>query len=231
MVTPVAKTRSSVTGRWAGVPADERRAERRRLLVDAAFDLLGTEGTGGTTVRAVCQAARLNPRYFYESFEDLDALLVAVYDRVVGELGATAIAAVEAARGEPAAEIRAGIGAVVGFVTGDPRRARVLYVESLGNPVLAARGRVAGQQLLDLIEASGRERHGSPPPGEHIGSMAAALLVGGLGALLLAWMDGRLAITEEQLVEDATALFLGTLGAAATVAERRNPTRVGSRLG
>ena len=28
-------------------------------------------------MRAVCQAAQLNPRYFYESFEDLDGLVVA----------------------------------------------------------------------------------------------------------------------------------------------------------
>jgi AcrR family transcriptional regulator len=222
MVTAVAKTRVPVTGRWAGIPADERRTERRRLLVDAAFDLLGTEGTTGTTVRAVCQATQLNPRYFYESFEDLDALLVAVFDRIVDELGTTALAAVDAARGEPADEIRAGIGAVVRYVTGDPRRARILYVEALGNPVLAKRSRQAGQTLLDLIEASGRDRHGPPPPGEHIGSMAAALLVGGLGAVLLAWVDGRIDVDEEQLIDDATALFLGTLGAAAAVAERRN---------
>ena len=87
MVTPVAKTRSTVARRWTGIPAEERRAERRRLLIDTAFDLLGTEGTAGTTVRAVCQAAQLNPRYFYESFEDLDALIVAVYDRLVAEQG------------------------------------------------------------------------------------------------------------------------------------------------
>jgi AcrR family transcriptional regulator len=226
MVTPVAKTRSPVTGRWAGVPADERRAERRRLLVEAAFDLLGTEGTAGTTVRAVCQASQLNPRYFYESFDDLDALLVAVYDHVVDELGAAAIAAVEAVGDEPVEEIRAGVGAVVRYVTGDPRRARILYVEALGNPTLARRTRAAGQALLDLIESSARRRHGPPPPGEHIGSMAAALLVGGLGTLLLRWIDGRIDVTEEQLIDDATALFLGTLGAAATVADRRSPTRV-----
>ena len=66
---------------WAGIPAEDRRAARRDRLLDAAFDLLGTEGWSATTVRGVCQAAQLNPRYFYESFPDLDALFVAVYDR------------------------------------------------------------------------------------------------------------------------------------------------------
>jgi AcrR family transcriptional regulator len=75
------KTRRDV--RWVGLSPDARKAERRTLLLDATFDLLGTEGAEATTVRAVCLKARLNPRYFYESFDDLDTLVVAVYDRVV----------------------------------------------------------------------------------------------------------------------------------------------------
>ena len=61
-----------------------RRAERRELLVDAAFELLGTDGWNGTTVRGVCQAAHLNPRYFYESFDGLESLLLAVFDDLMG---------------------------------------------------------------------------------------------------------------------------------------------------
>ena len=64
--------------RWTGLPAEERALERRGLLVEAAFHLLGTEGDAATTVRAVCQRARLNPRYFYESFADRDQVVVAL---------------------------------------------------------------------------------------------------------------------------------------------------------
>src|SRR5262245_45333483 len=56
--------------RWAGVAPEDRRAQRRELLMATTFELLGTEGWSATTVRGVCQAARLNPRYFYESFRD-----------------------------------------------------------------------------------------------------------------------------------------------------------------
>ncbi|MGH9046232.1 MAG: TetR/AcrR family transcriptional regulator, partial [Acidimicrobiales bacterium] len=59
---------------WRGVPPEVRRAERRELLIEAAYELLGAEGWNGTTVRGVCQAARLNPRYFYESFDSLETL-------------------------------------------------------------------------------------------------------------------------------------------------------------
>ena len=119
-------------GRWAGIPADDRRAERRRLLLDAGFELLGTEGAAGTTVRAVCQHARLNPRYFYESFGDLDELVVAVYERVVDELRDALSLAMDDAPADLPAQMRAAVGAAVGFVDDDRRRARVLYVEALG---------------------------------------------------------------------------------------------------
>ena len=98
--------------RWAGIAPADRRAERRTLLLDAAFDLLGTEGWPGTTVRAVCQRARLNPRYFYESFDDLDALVVAVYDRLVGEMTATIMAAGGGAGDDTAAQTRAQVLAI-----------------------------------------------------------------------------------------------------------------------
>lgn len=44
--------------------------------------MLGTDGWQATTVRGICERARLNPRYFYESFSGLDELLVAVFDRI-----------------------------------------------------------------------------------------------------------------------------------------------------
>ena len=186
--------------RWAGIPAADRRAERRTLLLDAAFELLGTEGSHGTTVRAVCQRARLNPRYFYESFDDLDALVVAVYDRIVDELG-VALAS--------AKDLRTTIERTVEFVDEDRRRGRVLYVEALGNEALNRRRLEAGYQLIDALAPAGR--------GE-ISRVAAAITVGGLTELLVAWLDGRIDVSRDQLVDDATALF-AALGRA-TAARR-----------
>ena len=131
-------------------------------------------------MRAVCQAARLNPRYFYESFDDLDALVVAVYDRVVDELGDAVVAAVAAAGDDPAAQIRAAIGSIVSFVDDDRRRARVLYVEALGNEALNRRRIETGHALVAVVEQHTIDRHGPPPAGEHIGRIGAAVLVGGI---------------------------------------------------
>ena len=204
--------------RWAGVAPADRRAGRRTLLLDAAFALLGTEGWTGTTVRAVCQRARLNPRYFYESFDDLDALVVALYDRLVAELAHRIMDAVSGAGDDPAAQARAAMAAIVGFVDDDRRRARILFVEALGNEVLNRHRLETGHALVAAVEQHTVDRYGPPPPGEQIGRIGAAVVVGGTSELVLAWLDGRIDVTRDQLIDDATALFLALGEAAAAVA-------------
>jgi AcrR family transcriptional regulator len=216
--SPVARRPS----RWTGLPVEERLAERRALLLDAAFELLGTEGDAATTVRAVCQRARLNPRYFYESFADRDELLVAVYDQQAALLGEAVVANVDAAGDDEAARLRAGIETIARFVTDDPRRARVLYSEALGNEALNRRRLEAQHAVVDFLVQWDQVRRGPHPTGEQMPAVVAAILVGGLSELVLAWLDGRVTLSLEQLVDDAAALFTATGAAAAQLVESRH---------
>lgn len=189
--------------------------------MQAAFELLGTEGWQATTVRAVCQRAALNPRYFYESFHDLDELLVAVYDAVLDELRTAVLTAIDAAGDDPGAQLRAAVASFVTFVDDDPRRGRVLYAEALGNETLNRRRIETGHAFVELVERTTAERHGRPPEGERIGAVGAALLVGGLSELVVSWLDGRIDVPRDQLVDDATALLLAMGEAAASIAANR----------
>jgi AcrR family transcriptional regulator len=194
--------------------------------MDTAFELLGTEGWSGTSVRAVCQGARLNPRYFYESFDDLDSLVVAVYDRVVDELAAVVLEALASTPlDDPPAQLRATLEATVGFIDDDRRRARVLYVEALGNEALNRRRLDTGHAVVSFVQTFARDRDGPPPEGEHIGALAASILVGGLSELMVAWLEGRVESSRAQLIDDATALFLAVGEAAAQIAAGRQRGR------
>src|SRR3954464_6583658 len=188
------RTKARRDVRWVGLSPVARKAERRTMLLDATFDLLGTEGAEATTVRAVCVKAQLNPRYFYESFDDLDSLVVAVYDRVVEALANEVVDAQLAAPSEPRAQLHAAIETSVRFVDEDRRRGKVLYVEALGNEALNRRRKEAGHTLVGLVEQAAADKHGALPPGERIGRIGAAILVGGISELLVEWLHGRGAV-------------------------------------
>ena len=50
------------------------------------------------------------------------------------------------------------------------------------------------------------------------------MLVGGFSELLVAWLDGRIAVSREQLIDDATVLFCALAEAAGSIAARRKST-------
>ena len=194
------------------------------MLLDAAFELLGSEGWEAVTVRSVLERARLNPRYFYESFGDLDQLAVAVYDRVVEDLGAVVWEALAASGEAPTDQVRAVVRGIVEFVDEDRRRGRVLYVEGLGNEALNRRRLEIGRMVVAFVEDSAAERRPSGQVADEVGRVAASVLVGGFSQLLVDWLAGRVRTDREQLIEDATALFLALGVAAATVAASRLPS-------
>jgi AcrR family transcriptional regulator len=72
-----------VTARqYGGHSAEERRLARRERLIEAAICVYGEVGYRNATVKAVCEAAELTERYFYESFESSEALLIAAFETV-----------------------------------------------------------------------------------------------------------------------------------------------------
>src|ERR1700680_1357164 len=87
-------TDSSLVRPYRGVAAGARVAGRREALIDAALEVFATEGWGALSARRVCEQAGLTRRYFYESFDDLDALLGAAFDRITGRVSDAVGAAV-----------------------------------------------------------------------------------------------------------------------------------------
>ena len=191
--------------RWAGVPLTDRRIERRALLIDAAYTLFGEGGESAVAVRSVCRASALNTRYFYESFADTDELLGAVYDMVATELNREVEAAILAAADNDLARLRAGIRAVLGFSSADPRRGRVLFTEARANPVLTARREIAQEALRQMVLS---EREQANPGGDRIAALiAAAMYTGAMSELAQQWLSGNLGDDLDAVV-DRTIRFL-----------------------
>ena len=197
----------TIPTRWAGVPLTDRRAERRALLVDAAFRLFGDGGETALSVRSVCRECGLNTRYFYESFVDTDDLIGAVYDEVSALLAADVEAAMEGAGNSLRARTRAGIAAVLGFSSADPRRGRVLFTDARANPVLAQRRAVTQDLLREaVLSEGGRLNPGSDPIAAQVG---AAMYTGAMAELAQQWLAGNLGDDLDAVVDHALRLVLG----------------------
>jgi AcrR family transcriptional regulator len=198
---------------WRGQTGSARAAARRAQLLEVAFDLLGERGAIGLTVREICRVARLNPRYFYESFDDLDGLLVAVFDQILADTVAVTLAAIERAPATVEAKTRAALDASFRFMTDDPRRIHLLLADALGHPALAERRiemvRIAAHQMADQAAA-----FFGIPRDDALLQSSTYMLAGGLMELLMAWHDGSLQLSIDGLIEHATVLTVGTSRAA-----------------
>ncbi|MDL9935723.1 TetR/AcrR family transcriptional regulator [Gordonia sp. ABSL1-1] len=191
--------------RWAGVPLADRRAERRARLIDAGFDIFGTDGEAALSVRSVCRACEFNSRYFYESFADTDALLGAVYDRTSAELTTVVTAAIADAHDSVRARTRAGIRAVLDFGSADPRRGRVLFTEARANPVLAQRRAATQDMLREASVTENRTRDGD----SIASAVRAAMFTGSMAELAQQWLAGNLGDDLDAIVDVAVRVLLG----------------------
>ncbi|WP_170201754.1 TetR/AcrR family transcriptional regulator [Actinocorallia herbida] len=212
---------------YGGVAAADRRAERRAALLDAALDLLGTEGLRATTLRAVCARAGLNQRYFYESFADLDALLAAVYDGIAAESAQAATRAILAAGPDAdlRAVVRAGAEAVLELGGADPRKARIVLVEAPSSPVLRARSKAAQREWAELVARYARDRFGVPEGSDALIGFTAVMLVSGWTGALTAWLDGDIRASAAELA----AMFADAAHTAAEAAAQGTSVRGSER--
>ena len=144
-------TPRQTSGRYGGVTAEGRREERRTRLMAATLEIIGTQGLSAATVSAVSESAGLIRRYFYESFPDLDTLLVALYDQVLAEAAVTVLRAIETVDADARRRARAGIAAFIQFIATDAGRARLVFVYAEGHPALSVRYRDAEALFVRMI--------------------------------------------------------------------------------
>ncbi|CAN3130833.1 TetR/AcrR family transcriptional regulator [Mycobacterium sp. smrl_JER01] len=181
-------------GRWSGVPLQDRQALRRDELIAAGVELLGRPGGPHLTVRAVCRAAGLTERYFYESFPDRDEYVAAVYDDVCTSAMSTLM---------KSKSMRDAVERFVALMIDDPARGRVLLLAPEAEPVLARSGARWMPNFISLLQRNLTQI--SDPTAQ---AMVATGLIGALTALFTAYLDGRLDATREQFIDHCAELLL-----------------------
>lgn len=172
--------------------------------MSAATEIWAEAGWAAVTMRGVCAKAGLIDRYFYESFADRDALLVAIWDRVRDDLTAALAAAIGANPGDPPLVVlRQGIAAVVFGFAVDRSRAQILFGDHSGSPDLENRRH---RLLLDVTNVMAEIGAQYVKPGTDRTEFQQSVLmgVGGFLELVAAWHAGVIDADAAEIVDQVS---------------------------
>jgi AcrR family transcriptional regulator len=195
------ETSRATPRKYGGKSADQRRAERRAVLVESALEIWQEQGWAAVTMRGVCAQAGLTDRYFYESFADRDALLGTVWDQMRDQTLDMLIGAISAVADQGALEqLRAALDAVVHHIADEPARAQIIFGDHAGSAVLEQRRRDTVQMATELMMGMAR-----PFLRKDVDEQAlrinVLLGIGGFVELMLAWRSGLVESTTDQIVD------------------------------
>ena len=178
-------------GSWAGTTPEQRRAERRRRLLDAGRDAFGTQGYAGSAISRICKTARVTERDLYREFGGKEGLLLGVYDALIAEATVAVGAALRHAPDDAPLRLRAAVAAFTHVTTVDAATRRIHFVEVVGaSPRVEAHRREVLRGFAALLDDQWRDLHqrGALPHGPVPGLAMAA--IGATQELLLDALSG-----------------------------------------
>ena len=191
---------------YRGIPQDERRAQRRSQLITAGIAVYGERGYRQATVKAVCEAAGLTERYFYESFANSEELLIACFNAVTCAVMEEIMAAARAAAPGPDARARAMLHAYFKALQREPRSARVFLVEIRG--VSRAVDKAFDVALRKIGEEVGRAVE---PPEVVSDPLLQAGIVGGVIHIALRWIEDGYTPDIERVTDSGLRMGMGLM--------------------
>jgi AcrR family transcriptional regulator len=199
-----------------GLPREFVAHNQRERLIAGLAEAVAENGYAGTTIAHITRHAAVSRRTFYEHFSSKDECFVAAYDTVMAELRQRVDQAFNQEEDWPQA-VRAGIAAMLEFLTAEPHLARLSMVEALvAGPVVIERYDAAIQGLVPYFAAGRDGRSAEVLAG--LSPSTEEALVGGMVSLIsrriFAERTEELESLLPDLVEFALTPYLGSSEAA-----------------
>lgn len=210
--TAVPSQPASSGRRYGGVDLQERQRQRRARLVASGLAVFGDKGYHAATVRDVCKAAELTSRYFYESFDGMEALFEAVYVHVSQMLMARILAVLQTTPPDAEKLAEASLHTFLEFIRDDRHRARVLLIDAMtvgpgihrvsnqSNSDFAALISSVIEQLIPEVGESGLSPH-----------LLSNGLVGANVRLATLWVEEGCNLPLDEVLHNMLALFKASL--------------------
>jgi AcrR family transcriptional regulator len=196
--------------RYRGRLLDERRAERRRRLLDAGLELFGTVGYHGTSIERLCAQAGVTARHFYEEFPNREAVLATLCEEIRADVTQAVLDGLASApEGQPRLRTRAALAGYVHAMLDDPRRARVALVELAGvSDELEQSRQEALHSFASITQAEIDRSAAAGRIARRDYRLAALVAVGGTRELVMEWVNGDQRPPLEALIDELTRIFV-----------------------
>ena len=188
---------------YAGVSAADRRTERRTKLLAAGRRIWGESGLSEVTVRAVCKAAGLTSRYFYEQFDSRDALLFAISDDVRDQLLQALVTAGVGDPGTLTDKLRSALTAFLDIIEADPHIHRIATGDVSSVAGLTQHRTHILDMIVSLIVEHAPDVLESETPSAAELRRGAQFMVGGVNQIIEAWLVNPTESSAELAAESA----------------------------
>lgn len=200
--------------RIRGLDAEQRSAQRRSLLLDAATELFAEQGYSGTSIEQICQRAYVGTKGFYDHFDSKEACYLALLEQVTGQIQhrVADVAAATASASWPE-RVAAVVGAFVHAITDDARLGKVTFGEAGGiSPAVERRRRANRRWAAAFLDQQWPETAARDADDPRRRRALALATVGGLFELVADWLH-----TDHP--EDAVPALIDDLTAFVTVVQ------------
>jgi AcrR family transcriptional regulator len=181
-----------VARRIKGLDADERRAQRRSQLLDAALDLFAANGYLNTSIEQLCQSAYVGTKAFYEVFDSREDCYIALLKEITERLADRMVGVLAQAPEDERAASRLLVSAFAHALVDDPRVARVTFGRgSAVSPDVERQRRLNRRWAASFIESIWRRYGiiGSDVAGLDVDPHRMAIgVIGGMFDLIADWL-------------------------------------------
>lgn len=198
---------------YRGVDTEQRRADRRERLLEAALDEFTTRGYHKTKIADLCARAGVSTRNFYEKFPSKEALLLEVHEHINATAMNRVLPVLDTVTDADAlTRITTLVDAFVQAVTSDPRYPRLNYVEAPGiGEAMERQHQYWFKRYTDFIQAECERAAaaGLAPVRDY--RLTAIALVGAVTGILREWQQYDPPLPMAAVADEIRALFLASI--------------------
>jgi AcrR family transcriptional regulator len=198
---------------YRGVDTEQRRAERRERLLEAALDEFTSRGYHKTKIADLCARAGVSTRNFYEKFASKEALLLELHAHINTVAMKRMLPVLDALEDADAlTRITTLVDAFVQAVTSDPRYPRLNYVEAPGiSQAMERQHQDWFNRYTDFIEAECQRVVTAGLAPERDYHLTAIALVGAVTGILREWQAHEPPLPVQDVADEIRAMFLASI--------------------